>query len=339
MTPWQFVGSADSLFESAPGPYVARLRFLPPSKMKPGDMIVVLLVSDADRESVSLAGGKLVIESRTPGSGGSGCTVQMLTTAGAELLELDGTAMVRTRVKIGVSTWESQEALFNSSGFVRVKSRTGTGLIDGADMPQQQTTAFVSSGLPQAWASNVTWDYDDNFAATVGGVRVLRRVVTDHEPTEYTFDSVDTRLAIGSLLVYRGLAVAAMVGGSAVDFASAVSATTPTRATARTTDLFLGGAWIHNLDAAVTTIAMPASDAAVERTDLARQVSAVNVRRLQVFDFGPNVLGNVKKTVALTSSNPGMVFSIVLAGEQAKGRDLGWSPIVAGAIGLPTEGI
>ena len=340
--PVQFIESIDSIIETPPNPaYATRQRFVAPSKMRPGDMLVVLLVSDADKAIADL-GGTMTIESRMPGTGGAGTQCTIASTGGAAFLELDGPSGVRVRYNAATTTYEDVEALFNQSWYVRVRQRFASGLLPHGE---QVTTSLASSGLPQSWISNVAWAFDENFAAGVGGLRMFRRVVTDAEPAAYTFDStIANKAAAGVLLVYRGLAAAAMVAGSASTFTAATFKATPAIATSRVSDLLIGGVWQLNNwgddpTAAVSTASTYPGDGAIERSDRAVAIAGVYARRLQVFDFPPNRVDTVSKQVGFGASQTGIGFAIVLAGEVIKGIDLGWTPIVMGAIGLPLKGI
>ena len=61
--------------------------------------------------------------------------------------------------------------------------------------------------------------------------------------------------------------------------------------------------------------------------------------RLELFDFLANAVGATDAKRATMASSSGAAFSIALAGMSAPGAGLSWSPPIAGAIGLPVEGI
>lgn len=202
--------------------------------------------------------------------------------------------------------------------------------------PGDQLVAIFASQAAETFVgTSVAWAFVNAFTSPTRGVAVYRRVVTSDEPSSYTFDTSVSQETLGALLVYRGLDnTLALVGSSGVDLSAQTVFPCPARTLARYSDLYIGGVLQVPSVGAVT----PPSDAA-ERIEFTQSALGVTTLRLELFDFAANAVGTTDTKRATTASSSGAAFSIALAGSTAPGPGLSWSPPVAGAIGLPVEGI
>lgn len=204
--------------------------------------------------------------------------------------------------------------------------------------------AHDSSLAPDAVYSatdGVEWEFSDMFLGDTSAflVRVFRRVVTDDEPATYTFDADGLEMTVGALLVYRNVDRAALLGGSVDDFLATQFLSCPQRTFARPSDLFLGGVFLKNVGGVTTAAPFDTLGTSTKRFDATTSIGAVAVRRLMIFDKRLPAIGNVGAGVANGAASDGASFSFALACSPIVGDREYFSPIVAGAIGLPVEGI
>ncbi len=186
---------------------------------------------------------------------------------------------------------------------------------------------------------DATWSQLASLATTTKkrGLAVFGHAFDDADPASLVFDLAVTHCALGALLVYRGIAPT-LVASGALNGPGTTHAPTPILAKLRPSDVYLAAGFLFTSTGLVMASPNPF---APERIDFESTVAGKTCR-FHVHEItGPN-LGNVRSTVA-SSSLPGGttldVFGLVLAGMPELGRELGFAPIVAGAIGLPSKGI
>lgn len=195
-----------------------------------------------------------------------------------------------------------------------------------------QGTEFVS-------ATNVTWDFLNTFESATNkrGVAIYRRIVTDSEPLTYTFDLNATQETLGGLIVFRSLDNStAWVGGSGVDFTAVTLFPMPSRTMTRYSDLYLGivlqkpsGSVDGSPPGSLGTL-LNFSQSALGVNTLRLYATALCVERVGATDV---------KNASSLAAQAGMAASVALQGLIAPGQGLTWTPLAAGAIGLPAEGI
>lgn len=207
-------------------------------------------------------------------------------------------------------------------------------------LPGDQLIAVIANDgtTPIALTKSTTWAYDDPFFSGVNSFRILRRIVTDAEPSSYYFD-VATATAIGALLVYRYLANANLVSIGVSDFAATTYVKPPAIAVARYTDLYLFGAYVYDNGGGVLDANVFGQ--AAKRSSHAYPTSGSATRRLVVGEHIPKLAGPAlaQDALGLLAVKTSTTFDFVAPGIPTLGADLTFSPIVPGAIGLPIEGV
>lgn len=349
MAPYpKFIEASQGALAAQGGGY--RLTFAPPSSMLPGDMLIAIVATDGAPAFATV--GQLVIESRSRGAAGSGCLVELVAAAsgvaGSLVTDTAGNVKVQANVTGGDATpdtnWAGAAALYDTSTIVKTRSNAGgTGAITG--LPYSATTANPGANLPLAITKSTAWEAS-LFASSGGGAgfQVFRRVVTDAEPSSYTFDSVTTSaLMMGTLLVYRYVAEGALVSSSAVDVTGSTYVKPAAIGVARYTDLYLFGAYTYDDAGGVSDANIEASKwgLASKRSSHAYPTSGSSTRRLVVGEAIPKLTGGalVQQTIEILAVKPTTAFGLVVPGIPTLGAELKFSPIVPGAIGLPINGV
>jgi hypothetical protein len=204
--------------------------------------------------------------------------------------------------------------------------------------PGHQIVVIIAS---QGWAfvssTNVAWTHIEVVGSgTHRSFRTYRRRAVDGEPTSYTFDLVATQETLGVVLIYRNTDDALpRVAASADDIFNATVWPCPKRTLTRYSDLYLGLA----LQLPVAgTMTVPGD--ATQRANFSQSTFGIYTPRLVVFDFAAENTGATDfKRITASVASSGAAASIALPGMPARGLDLGWNPVVTGAIGLPKDGI
>jgi hypothetical protein len=202
----------------------------------------------------------------------------------------------------------------------------------------QLVVLLASQGAELVSALSSTWGFVNAYTSDTNkrGLAVYRRVCTDDEPTAYTIDLAVTQETLGALLVYRGLDnTAALVGGSGVDLSAQTTFPCPSRTLTRYSDLYLGAV----LQVPTVGVVAPPADG-TERVEFTQNAlgAPFSTLRLELFDFLANAVGATDTKRATMASSSGAAFSLALSGLAAPVAGV-FSPPVAGAIGLPVEGI
>lgn len=178
------------------------------------------------------------------------------------------------------------------------------------------------------------WEHVDTFLASTlpRWFAVLRRPFADTDPASYTFDLAADQQALGAIVTYRNLPTgpAAM---SATSFQATTGGAAPARTMSRPSDLHLVGAFVNG-----TVPAYVVAAGSITRADLTATLDGL-AARLVVAELFPRIVGASQAGAAFAAVTYGAAFSIALPGFPELGRDLAFSPLVPGAIGLPAKGI
>jgi len=198
----------------------------------------------------------------------------------------------------------------------------------------QLVAIFGSQGTEFVSATSSTWDFINSFVSATNkrGCAVYRRIVTDSEPSSYTFDLNVTQETLGALIVYRGLDnAAAWVGGSGVDFAAATVFPCPSRTLTRYSDLYLG---VVLTTPVAGSISLPSGWNALGAFFTQSALGVISMR-LAIFDIALEAVGATDTQRATDGvAQSGMAASVLLQGLPA--------PIGVGvtrAIGLQVVGV
>lgn len=201
----------------------------------------------------------------------------------------------------------------------------------------QLVVIMASQGAEFISSTNITWEFVDAFTSPtrLRGVAVYRHVVTDADPTSYSIDLNVTQETLGALLLYRGLDVAPIVGGSAVDFTAVASFPCPSRTLTRYSDLYLA---IVLLNPSGSVDGNPPGSFG-PLAYFTQSALGVSTLRLYVAHYIAETVGATGAlSPASVGNQSGIAASVALQGLPAPSGP-SFNPPISGAIGLPTEGI
>lgn len=200
---------------------------------------------------------------------------------------------------------------------------------------------IASPAVDTVLATSVAWTAAGAVvSAAARAMRVYYRIAAG-EPSSYTFDLQVSQESIGALLVYRDVDTSSAPRGLAVVDVTGTSSGTvlpcPSQVATRYSDLYVG---VGFFNAPTTPDFQPTG---TERLEFSQNALGGGIKRIDVFDIGPDIIGAIAgKSIYCSSPSTGetgTLGSFMLAGLPAPGTGIVFSPLVPGAIGLPEEGI